>query len=404
MSINNITLSTDRHCTGCGACSAICPTHAIRIIENENGFLSPILDSSKCVDCGVCQRVCYKYLTPSDLPSIKDGECIAMCSRDKDTLQTTSSGGFAYELSKWGLTQGYHIVGVAYDYKTDRARTIIVDNIDDLELLKGSKYLQSHTEQAFHSLLKNAKENPEQGFICFGTPCQIFGLRRAIELKHLSNDFIFVDLFCHGVPSLLVWDPYIKKHRQRLGDISAINFRYKGNGWHQYTIRISGCNGTYTQYAYKDTFYRYFFDNVALNESCFSCSLRKDNVASDIRIGDFHGSTYEHREDGVSAIITNSDKGRRVLDNLQQIDSICFIAKHNTADCINSQNPHDYRGVDLRNSVITRLKQNDITETQHWYERQFTFKKQVYLRFKRIAALLPSEVIIKLRRFIKRLS
>ena len=44
-------INTER-CTGCGACTDVCPTEAIRI---ENGKASITLD---CVDCGACPRVC----------------------------------------------------------------------------------------------------------------------------------------------------------------------------------------------------------------------------------------------------------------------------------------------------------------------------------------------------------
>ena len=350
----NIDSYSTTPCTGCGVCSAVCPTQAIKIEENSEGFLSPKLDSSKCVDCGLCQKVCYKFVATATLPSIENGKCFAVCSNDEQTLRTTTSGGFAYELSKWGLANGYKIVGVKYDYDTDRARMVIADNIDDLELLKGSKYIQSYTADTVHTILKLTAQNPEQGFICFGTPCQIFGLRQAVNLKQLTNDFIFVDLFCHGVPSYLVWDPYIKGHCQRLGKLSNVTFRYKGNGWHQYTIRLVGERGTYCQYAYRDCFYRYFFDNVALNTSCFSCALRRD-TASDIRIGDFLGPKYEHREDGVSAIIVNSEKGKQIISKLQQQSNICFIAEHRITDCLHSQSPDTYQGIQLRNSVIERL-------------------------------------------------
>jgi ferredoxin len=41
-----------KRCTGCGSCTDVCPTEAIRI---EDGRAVITLD---CIDCGACPRVC----------------------------------------------------------------------------------------------------------------------------------------------------------------------------------------------------------------------------------------------------------------------------------------------------------------------------------------------------------
>ena len=53
--------SAIRDCTSCQMCAAVCPKDAITIQLNENGFYRPYLDAEKCVDCGLCVRVCYKF-------------------------------------------------------------------------------------------------------------------------------------------------------------------------------------------------------------------------------------------------------------------------------------------------------------------------------------------------------
>ena len=388
-------------CTGCGACSATCSVSAIRVAENADGFLSPVIDNDKCVECGICQSVCYRFQSVTDLSRIDNTVCYATCSNDNNTHKSTTSGGFAYELSKWGIENGYKIVGVVYDYDTDKARTIIVDNLTDLEAFKGSKYIQSYTEEAFHNLCKLAKSNANERFICIGTPCQIFGLRKLVEKKQLHNDIIYVDLFCHGVPSYLVWEPYIKEHRLKLGHLDNVNFRYKGNGWHQYSIKITGDRGSYSDFAYNDVFYRYFFDNVALNASCFTCMFRKNLTAADIRIGDFLGSAYEYREDGISAIVTTSSKGVRIVEQLENSGKISVVGKHAAAECLKSQSTEDYNNIELRNSVIERLRKEDIHITQKWYVSRFSLKRRIYLRLKSMTTLLPYKMIIALRRLIR---
>ena len=45
-------------CCGCTACYAICPTHAITMRPDEEGFEYPVVDSEKCVRCYKCLWVC----------------------------------------------------------------------------------------------------------------------------------------------------------------------------------------------------------------------------------------------------------------------------------------------------------------------------------------------------------
>ena len=45
-------------CCGCTACYAICPKEAIRMVEDEEGFVYPQIDESNCVRCYQCIKVC----------------------------------------------------------------------------------------------------------------------------------------------------------------------------------------------------------------------------------------------------------------------------------------------------------------------------------------------------------
>ena len=59
----NITASNTMHtCTSCGVCAAICPTEAISMQLDEQGFYRPQVDEAQCVDCSLCTKVCYIFL------------------------------------------------------------------------------------------------------------------------------------------------------------------------------------------------------------------------------------------------------------------------------------------------------------------------------------------------------
>jgi Fe-S-cluster-containing hydrogenase component 2 len=36
----------------------MCPTQALDVAETDNGFFVPALNADKCIQCGLCLRVC----------------------------------------------------------------------------------------------------------------------------------------------------------------------------------------------------------------------------------------------------------------------------------------------------------------------------------------------------------
>ena len=49
---------SSKDCCGCTACASICPHGAITMQPDALGFLYPIVNDSKCTDCGLCESVC----------------------------------------------------------------------------------------------------------------------------------------------------------------------------------------------------------------------------------------------------------------------------------------------------------------------------------------------------------
>lgn len=58
--MSNLTpkLPDSESCCGCSACFAICPTQAIKMEEDYEGFKQPLIDLSVCIKCGQCESVC----------------------------------------------------------------------------------------------------------------------------------------------------------------------------------------------------------------------------------------------------------------------------------------------------------------------------------------------------------
>ncbi|MDQ9828112.1 Coenzyme F420 hydrogenase/dehydrogenase, beta subunit C-terminal domain, partial [Acinetobacter baumannii] len=54
-------------------------------------------------------------------------------------------------------------------------------------------------------------------YAIFGTPCQIFGLDKYLKCRKRREQFVLIDIYCHGCPSMNVWSKYVKKIQQQSG-------------------------------------------------------------------------------------------------------------------------------------------------------------------------------------------
>ena len=50
-----------KDCNGCGICTLGCPTNAIKMVEDKEGFFYPQIDEEKCIKCNKCKNICSNY-------------------------------------------------------------------------------------------------------------------------------------------------------------------------------------------------------------------------------------------------------------------------------------------------------------------------------------------------------
>jgi coenzyme F420-reducing hydrogenase beta subunit len=314
--VNSILDKGNNPCSSCGVCAITCPSHAISMVHNIDGFYRPVVDENKCTNCGLCKRVCYKYIvTPETFNNyFQDKEIYGAWSKDESVVLNSSSGGAGHELILRALKEDYEIAGVVFDTKTDTCKHEIGKNEKDVEKFRSSKYLQSYTVDAFRQFEANKK------YMVVGTPCQIYGLRKFIQLKKWEDNFILVDFFCHGTPTYLLWEKYKEfiQREQGIKEFKEVLFRSKENSsWHKNTMKISdSSNNQYlkTNAFKRDLFFKFFLSNTCLNKSCYKCLVRIDNCASDIRLADFWGLKYLYSKQGVSLISLNTSKGKELFN------------------------------------------------------------------------------------------
>lgn len=303
-------------CCGCSACALICPVNAIKMKINEDGYYRPKIDDEKCINCNLCNKVCFYENYDLKLHNLAEFGLYSAYSKDKSVRETSSSGGVATEISKWALENGREICAVIYDEQNREAKHINIASLDDemLEKIKGSKYLQSKNKDGFQNAIKSEKK-----VVMFGTPCQIAGFSKIIDMKKIREKFLLIDIFCHGVPTYNLWHKYLNYINKRygLGEMPSVNFREKKLGWHNYHIKINSDKNEYIKNREKDIFYLYFLNSKCNSDSCYSCLFRNKSCA-DIRLGDYWGERYKNNEQGYSMVTLNTELGEKIFMDLKE--------------------------------------------------------------------------------------
>ena len=307
----------EKKCSGCYACVSKCPKSCIEMICDSEGFWYPHINKDICVSCGLCKEVCPVL----NAVSSKDSDplqCYAAYNDDKKTKENSSSGGIFSLLAERILNGGGVVFGAAFADDFKSVEHIAIQNIEELPLLRGSKYLQSRIGDAY----AQAKLFLDSGrkVLFSGTPCQIGGL-----YAYLGKDYdnlITQDIICHGVPSPLVWEKYVEYREGKASSkTQSAFFRYKKYGWKMYSVKFVFENRTEHIHPLSDDLYmRGFLADLYLRPSCYNCSFKARKHLSDITLADFWGiekidsSMYDPK--GTSLVIVNTDKGESLFNQM----------------------------------------------------------------------------------------
>lgn len=313
-----IEITNKKLCSGCSACEQICPKQCISMIEDSEGFLYPKVVTSKCVQCGLCEKVCpilNKMYSKEDTET--SVETLVGYSSNLNLRKRSSSGGIFGELSRYVIQKGGIVAGAIFDDDFS-VKHVLVHDLQELEKVFGSKYIQSRIENTF----KETKFELEKGnFVLYsGTACQIAGLKSF--LKRDYDNLITVDVLCHGVPTAKLWKQYLsEKYSSNELSIQSIEFRNKSEGWKQFGLLIEYDDQTILYQNHKENpFMRLFLSNICLRPSCHDCKFKKFPRVSDITIGDCWGiqNFMPDMDDdqGTSVILLNSQKGETLFSDI----------------------------------------------------------------------------------------
>ena len=399
-------------CTLCMACVNSCPKGAIYLDYDEFGFEKIAIDPHRCVECGLCDRVCQRRrLVSRNEPRWN----YAAQVKRKEELMASASGGAFQTLAKIVLDRKGVCYGCAFGKEGDgfRAKHVRVDTLAELPKILNTKYIPSMIGRSF----SEAKADLEAGRLVLfsGTPCQIQGLRAYLNKEY--ENLLTADLICHGVTASRYFNEFIGclEEREKIW-ITDYSFRDKSVSW--------GTNFCYSYYKRGDdakrirqkhlpreasSYTTHYLRGDIFRENCHACTLSCTDRVSDFTLGDYWEIEREHPEfvtekkprmslrGGISCIMVNTEKAREFMPLLEERMIVHPVSLESVRDHNGNLRAPTPRG-SARDRILNTYKAAGYGPVDEAY-RKYVGKKMLVYRLKNILkSRLPDRVRIMIYR------
>lgn len=315
---NRVPILCERdRCTACGACEQSCPKEAISMKEDEKGFLYPEINEDKCVRCLVCEKKCSLVKGERTLNEIPD--VYACWHKDINVRLQSSSGGAFSAIAEWVLENHGYVWGAGYKENLQLAYLCVKD-INDLDRIRRSKYVQSEVGNTFVQIKEQLKQ--EKLVLFTGTSCHIRGLLSFISTE-MKGNLITIDFICHGVPSPKVFRKYLDWIENAYQDkLKEFNFRDKRYGWDNGVLTVGQFERIgERKFLNKENSYFYgMLHDLFIRPCCYQCLSNGLQREADFTIADFWGigkyNAFVHENEktkGISLLALNSEKAKSMF-------------------------------------------------------------------------------------------
>ena len=359
-----IKIQRKEECCGCKACGDVCRHGAISFHTDAEGFWYPKVNLEACVECGLCEKVCpvlhpdFSYLENSENPETY----VLQAPNLEDRL--ASASGAAYSLiARAVFEKGGYVAGHIWKDKTNVVGYVSA-NPKDLDILRGTKYLQSDIEGMFKTVSSLLKENKLVLFS--GCPCQVAAMRRFLRKDY--GNLITTDFTCMGIDSPLAFAKYIESLESQYG-AEMIYFKAKAKdvGWRHLTNKARFANGkSYFGICETDSNLQATFQNVLVRPSCYECKFKGMPRIADITIGDYWRKKYDSDplddNTGTSYVILNNAKA---VSFFNRIKTSCYNRKvdvHHILEANERANSSLPRPEYNREKFYERIKKEDFSD------------------------------------------
>jgi ferredoxin len=286
---------------------------------DEEGFLYPVVDVDRCIECNQCVKVCPELNPKEEISFPQKGFVVQ--NKDSKILRESTSGGAFTAIAQWILLHQGVVFGVVFDsvFKVVHA---CIDSIEELYRFRNSKYVQSAVGDSFHKV----KEYLQKGQLVLfsGTPCQIEGLRHFLK-KDYPNLYL-LDIVCRAVPSPMLWSKYLVWVHSKAKDepFEQIRFRDKIYGYNYSNMTFYGEKEHRLLYKGgldSDVFLRAFFSNLADRPSCYVCPFKKRYRVGDFTLWDCFDPEVFTKEmnnnKGVTRVLLHTQKAVQLFEEIK---------------------------------------------------------------------------------------
>lgn len=306
-------------CCGCQACGDVCPRGSISFKTDEEGIWYPEVNSDTCIDCHLCEKVCPILNQVSCSGNSSDPVTyILQAPNTIDRLKSASGGAYTLLIQEI-FKRGGFVAGHIWDDKAS-VKGYISCKSEDLDMLRGTKYLQSDME----GMYKAVKHLLQEGkFVLFsGCPCQIAAMRSF--LKKEFDNLLMTDFVCMGIDSPLAFKKYIESlEHQFQSKMVFFKAKSKEVGWRYLTNKATFENGkSYFGINNVDANLKATFLNVLVRPSCYNCRFKGFPRNSDMTIGDYWRKklTYDPLDDntGTSYVMFHNEKATRFFESIKE--------------------------------------------------------------------------------------
>ena len=287
---------------------------------NHEGFLHPVVDVEKCVECGACEKAC-PGLSVANNEQAQPQAFIVQHKDDTIRYQSTSGGAFT-AIAEEVIRRDGVVFGAAMTENLE-VHHVFVGDTEGLAKFRNSKYVQSEVGDCY----KQAKAFLSEGhYVCFsGTPCQINGLYKYLGKGY--DNLVAVDVVCKSVPSPLVFKKYVEYKRSKEGNLSDVVFRDKKRGFLYCTMAHylshedrKAAKDIYRRGSESDEWLQMFLSGKISRHSCMNCPYQIAHRVGDFTLGDIWetGNTKLDDNKGTTLVHVWTKKGSEFLDSIQE--------------------------------------------------------------------------------------
>ncbi|SFR56876.1 polysaccharide pyruvyl transferase family protein [Anaeromicropila populeti] len=307
-------------CYGCRACESICPTGAIQMEGDKEGFIYPVIQYDKCIYCNKCREVCIYQKPELFIPMTENlPKVYAAFHKDEEIRKKTASSGVYHAFYDYmKRTKGF-VVNVKMDSEYNPVYAIEAG--DACNDFCGVRFVNGNSKQIKPTVKKLLEEGKKVFYS--GNPCEIAGLHSYLAKEY--ENLYTAEVVCTGIPSPEVYQQYKtfleEKYHSQIVKMDFDN-RFKGKT-KGYFIAEFESGEVLLEESRKNNYVNNYTNYNLQRPTCYTCEfMNSQESVADITIGAFAKVEKLHPEMGefygTSFIRLNTIKGQVLFEGVKE--------------------------------------------------------------------------------------